>query len=37
MRDQMAFFEAMVRSELAGAASEQLAAELALLGQALEA
>jgi hypothetical protein len=37
MRDQMAFFEAMARSELAMPASEQLAAELAQLGQALEA
>jgi hypothetical protein len=35
MRDQMAFFEAMVRSELVGPASEKLASELALLGQSL--
>jgi hypothetical protein len=37
MRDQMTFFEAMARSELAAPVGEQLAAELALLGQALGA
>ena len=37
MRDQMAFFEVMARSELAAPASEQLASELALLGQSLGA
>jgi hypothetical protein len=37
MRDQVAFFEAMARSELVGSESEQLASELALLGQSLEA
>ena len=37
MRDQMAFFEAMVRSELVGPESEKLASELALLGQSLGA
>ena len=35
MRDQMAFFEAMARSELVGLDSEKLASELAQLGQSL--
>lgn len=37
MRDQMAFFEAMARSELGGPEGEQLASELAQLGQSLGA
>jgi hypothetical protein len=35
MRDQVAFFEAMVQSELVGPEGEKLASELALLGQSL--
>jgi len=35
MRDQIAFFEAMARSELVGPESEKLASELKQLGQAL--
>jgi hypothetical protein len=35
MRDQIAFFEAMAQSELAGAKSKQLVSELALLRQSL--